>query len=81
MIRYVRIPRDDGPLRRRLEELAAERRRFGFRRLAVLLRRDGLVVNIKRVLRVYREANLQSANGSNGGSPWDEAIRHRSSLA
>jgi putative transposase len=59
MIRYVRIPKDDGPLRRRLEELAAERRRFGFRRLAVLLRRDGLVVNIKRVLRVYREANLQ----------------------
>jgi putative transposase len=48
-----------GALRRRLEELAAERRRFGFRRLAVLLRREGVVVNIKRVLRVYREANLQ----------------------
>jgi len=59
MIRYVRIPKDDGPLRTRLEELAAERRRFGFRRLAVLIRRDGWVVNIKRVLRVYREANLQ----------------------
>ena len=59
MIRYVRIPKDDAALRHRLEELAAERRRFGFRRLAVLLRRDGIVVNIKRVLRVYREANLQ----------------------
>jgi putative transposase len=59
MIRYVRIPKDDGPLRARLEELAAERRRFGFRRLAILIRRDGWVVNIKRVLRVYREANLQ----------------------
>jgi len=59
MVRYVRIPKDDGALRVRLEELAAERRRFGFRRLAVLLRRDGVVVNIKRVLRVYREANLQ----------------------
>jgi putative transposase len=59
MIRYVRIPKDDGALRRRLEELAAERRRFGFRRLAVLLRREGVVVNIKRVLRVYREAHLQ----------------------
>ena len=32
---------------------------FGFRRLAVLLRREGIVVNIKRVLRVYREAHLQ----------------------
>ena len=59
MVRYVRIAKDDAPLRLRLEELAAERRRFGFRRLAVLLRRDGLIVNIKRVLRVYREANLQ----------------------
>jgi putative transposase len=59
MIRYVRIPKDDAALRRRLEELAAERRRFGFRRLAVLLRRDGIVVNIKRILRVYREAHLQ----------------------
>ena len=59
MVRYIRIVKDDTKLRARLEELAAERRRFGFRRLAVLLRRDGLIVNIKRVLRVYREANLQ----------------------
>lgn len=59
MIRYIRISKDDGPLRARLEELAAERRRFGFRRLAVLLRRDGWMVNIKRVRRVYRDANLQ----------------------
>jgi putative transposase len=46
-------------LRTRLGELAEERRRFGYRRLAVLLRRDGWKVNIKRVLRIYREANLQ----------------------
>ena len=59
MIRYVHLPKDDAPLRARLEELAAERRRFGYRRLAVLLRRDGWKVNIKRLLRVYREAHLQ----------------------
>ena len=59
MVRYARKPKDDGPLRVRLEELAAERRRFGFRRLDVLIRRDGWIVNIKRVLRVYREAHLQ----------------------
>ena len=59
MVRYICIVKDDTKLRARLEDLAAERRRFGFRRLAVLLRRDGLIVNIKRVLRVYREANLQ----------------------
>ncbi|MGZ3554040.1 MAG: IS3 family transposase [Vulcanimicrobiaceae bacterium] len=39
--------------------MAAERRRFGYRRLHVMLRREGWVVNIKRVRRVYREANLQ----------------------
>ncbi len=43
----------------RLEELAAERRHLSFRRLAVLLRRDGVVVNIKRVLRIYRAAHLE----------------------
>ena len=59
MVRYVPIDKNDGVLRARLVELAAERRRFGFRRLAVLLRRDGMLVNIKRVLRVYREAHLQ----------------------
>jgi putative transposase len=60
MFRYksVRVT-DDGPLRKRLEELAAERRRFGYRRLAVLLRREGVVVNLKRIRRVYGEANLQ----------------------
>ena len=59
MIRYVCLPMGDGTLRARLEELAAERRRFGFRRLAVLLRREGMVVNINGVLRICPEANLQ----------------------
>jgi putative transposase len=38
--------------------LAREKPRFGYRRLHVLLRRDGLVVNHKRVWRIYREAGL-----------------------
>ncbi len=60
MFRYKsRRVTDDAPLRKRLEELAAERRRFGYRRLAVLLRREGTVVNLKRVRRIYREAHLQ----------------------
>ena len=58
MVRYIRIVKDKTKLRARLEELASERSRFGFRRLAVLLRRDGLIENIKRVPRVYREANV-----------------------
>jgi putative transposase len=55
--RYV-SRRDDGPLRERLIELAQERPRFGYRRLHVLLRRDGWQVNHKRVQRVYRMAGL-----------------------
>jgi putative transposase len=46
------------PLRRRLRELAAERPRFGYRRLHALLRREGIVVNHKRVERLYREEGL-----------------------
>lgn len=57
-IRYQAIKPDDGPLRERLKALAQERRRFGYRRLHVLLRREGQVVNRKRVQRIYREEKL-----------------------
>ncbi len=49
---------DDGSLRERLRELAAERRRFGYRRLHALLCREGWTVNHKRVYRIYREEGL-----------------------
>jgi putative transposase len=57
--RYQRRRRgDDEALRTRLKELAAQRPRFGYRRLHVLLRREGIVVNHKRVERLYREEGL-----------------------
>jgi putative transposase len=59
MFRYERKPKDDAPIRTRLEELAAERRRFGYRRLHVLLLREGMKLNMKRTRRIYRAANLQ----------------------
>ena len=59
MVRYVRRRPEDSTLRIRLEALAAERRRFGFRQLTVLLRREGIEDHVKRILRIYREANLQ----------------------
>ena len=49
---------DDGPLRGRLRELAAERRRFGYRRLGWMLGREGITVNLKKVYRLYREEGL-----------------------
>jgi putative transposase len=45
-------------LKGRLVELAGERRRFGYRRLHVLVRREGWRVNHKRTWRLYREAEL-----------------------
>jgi putative transposase len=57
--RYRARPRDDETsVRQRLRELAAERPRFGYRRLHVLLRREGVRVNYKRVARLYREEGL-----------------------
>ncbi len=45
-------------MRERLKALAQERGRFGYRRLHVLLRREGHAVNRKRVQRIYREERL-----------------------
>jgi putative transposase len=56
--RYRAIRPDDGALRERLKVLAQERRRFGYRRLHVLLGREGHAVNKKRVQRLYREERL-----------------------
>lgn len=58
VVRYrSRRPPDTG-LRARMRELAVERRRFGYRRLHVLLRQEGLVLNRKRTQRLYREEGL-----------------------
>ena len=56
--RYERADGGDAELRKRLRELAGQRRRFGYRRLAILLRREGAVVNLKRIWRLYREERL-----------------------
>ena len=50
--------RDHARLRERLRALAGERRRFGYRRLHELLRREGWQVNHKLVERVDREEKL-----------------------
>jgi putative transposase len=54
--RSRRPPQD--ALRMRLRELAASRVRFGYRRLTVILRREGWRVNPKRVYRLYTEDGL-----------------------
>ena len=48
----------DTALRIRMKELASERRRFGYRRLHILLKREDWDVNWKKLYRLYREQGL-----------------------
>jgi putative transposase len=56
--RYASRRPDDAAVRARLKELALERRRFGYRRLHILLRREGIEMNHKKLFRLYREERL-----------------------
>jgi putative transposase len=57
-LRYRCRRPDDAALRQRLRELAAERRRFGYRRLGWMLAREGHALNHKKLYRLYREERL-----------------------
>jgi putative transposase len=57
-LRYQSRKVFDEVLRRRLRELAGTHVRYGYRRLTVLLRREGWHVNAKRIYRLYREEEL-----------------------
>ena len=58
-LRYRSRRPDDAAVRGRLRELAAIRRRFGYRRLHILLTREGIVMNHKKLRRLYREERPQ----------------------
>lgn len=55
---YQKKTGGDEPLRQRLRELASERRRFGYRRLGILLDREGHHANHKQIYRLYKEEGL-----------------------
>ena len=57
--RQAHVPDDEPPLVRRLVELATKYGRYGYRRVAELLRREGWVVNHKRVERLWRREGLK----------------------
>jgi putative transposase len=58
MVRYRSTRPPATALRTRLRELANERRRFGYRRLFIMLRREGEASGINRIYRLYREEGL-----------------------
>jgi len=57
-MRYEALRNDDIVLRDRMKAIAHERRRLGYRRLQVLLPREGYHVNHKRLFRIYGEEKL-----------------------
>ncbi len=57
-LRYQGKRPDDAAVRQRLRELAAERRRFGYRRLGWMLAREGHAMNHKKLYRLYHEEKL-----------------------
>lgn len=58
-VRYKSIRPDDRDLREAMKMVAAERRRFGYRRIHIMLQRQGIVMNQKKLRRLYREERLQ----------------------
>ena len=69
-VRYRSTRDDDAELREKLRELANQRRRFGYRRLHILLRREGVMINRKKTDRLYQEEGLQSGDGAVAGVLW-----------
>ena len=72
-VRYRSIRSDDASLREAMRAVAGERRRFGYRRIHAMLKRQGIVMNQKKLRRLYREEKLQLRRGvqlqAQGGMP------------
>jgi putative transposase len=64
----------DVTLRTRLKELAAQRMRFGYRRLTAMLEREGMPANHKRVYRLYREERLAMRIRQRRRIRWNGAV-------
>lgn len=58
-VRYRSTRPDDTDLRDAMKKVAGERRRFGYRRIHLMLERQGIVMNQKKLRRLYREEKLQ----------------------
>jgi putative transposase len=58
-VRYLSLRPDDAAIRSRLRALASVRRRFGYRRLLIMLRGEGVLINHKKLRRLYAEERLQ----------------------
>ena len=58
-VRYRTVRAPDVELREAMKAVASQRRRFGYRRIHVMLQRQGIEMNIKKLRRLYGEEKLQ----------------------
>jgi putative transposase len=58
-IRYVSQRPEEGLLKGKITSIAHEKRRYGYRRIHVLLKREGININHKKMFRIYRELGLK----------------------
>ena len=59
MVRYRSQAKDQSALRIRIRDFATSRVRYGYRRIQILLQREGWKVNHKRVYRLYKQEGLE----------------------
>jgi len=59
MVRYQTKSGDDAELRDAIKRVSFERKRFGYRRIHVIVEREGFAVNHTKLRRIYREEGLQ----------------------
>lgn len=57
-VRYNSVRPDDTDLRKAIRDVAQQRRRFGYRRIGIMLEREGIVMNHKKLRRLYKEEGL-----------------------
>lgn len=69
-VRYRSVRSDDADLRKAIREVAQERRRFGYRRIGIMLERQGIHMNHKKLRRLYREEKLQVVSVVDANVPW-----------
>jgi len=58
-MRYVSQKSDEGLLKERITSIAHEKRRYGYRRIHMLLKRDGVKINHKKLFRIYQQLGLK----------------------
>ena len=58
-MRYESNKSQEGLLKERITSIAHEKRRYGYRRIHVLLKREGIKINHKKLFRIYKQLGLK----------------------